>query len=39
MNILTDKAHYESHLEVYIVQKLQAQGWVVGQSKNYHSRP
>ena len=37
MTILTDKAHYESHLEAYIVQKLQAQGWVVGQSKNYHT--
>lgn len=37
MNILADKAHYESHLEAYIVQKLQAQGWVVGQSKNYHT--
>ena len=37
MNILTDKAHYESHLEADIVQKLQAQGWVVGQSKNYHT--
>ena len=37
MNILANKAHYESHLENYIVQKLQAQGWVVGQSKNYHT--
>src|SRR5690554_668583 len=35
MTILADKAHYESHLEAYIVQKLEAQGWVVGQSKNY----
>jgi type I restriction enzyme, R subunit len=37
MNIMADKAHYESHLEAYIVQKLQAQGWVIGQSKNYHT--
>ena len=37
MTIMTDKAHFECHLEAYIVQKLQAQGWVVGQSKHYHT--
>lgn len=35
MNILADKAHYETHLEEYIVSKLQEQGWLVGESKNY----
>lgn len=33
--LLSDKAHYESHLEEYIVSKLKAQGWLVGESKNY----
>ncbi|MEQ1346079.1 type I restriction endonuclease subunit R [Acinetobacter seifertii] len=38
MNILlSDKAHYESHLEEYIVSKLKTQGWLVGESKNYNT--
>ncbi|SDC25878.1 type I restriction endonuclease subunit R [Acinetobacter boissieri] len=37
MSIFSDKAHYESHLERYIVDKLEAQGWLVGQSKNYNT--
>lgn len=37
MNIMADKAHYETHLERYIVEKLYAQGWVIGQSKDYHT--
>lgn len=37
LNVIDDKAHYESNLEAYIVQKLEAQGWGVGQSKNYHT--
>ncbi|WP_180112942.1 type I restriction endonuclease subunit R [Acinetobacter sp. YH12131] len=35
--LLSDKAHYESHLEEYIVSKLKAQGWLVGESKNYNT--
>lgn len=35
--MLSDKAHYECHLERYIVEKLEAQGWLVGYSKNYHT--
>ncbi len=37
MSILSDKAHYECHLERYIVEKLEAQGWLVGLSRNYHT--
>ena len=37
MNILADKAHYESHLEAYIVQQLQEQCWVAGQRQNPHT--
>ncbi|MDE2421662.1 MAG: type I restriction endonuclease subunit R [Gammaproteobacteria bacterium] len=33
----SDQAHYESHLETYIVQQLEKQGWLVGTSKNYHT--
>lgn len=36
MSILDDKAHYEKHLESYIVEQLKLNDWVVGQSKNYH---
>ena len=37
MNILSDKAHYEHHLETYIVERLHSSGWKVGESKNYHT--
>lgn len=37
MNILSDKAHYEHHLETYIVERLHCSGWKVGESKNYHT--
>mgnify|MGYP001440902665 FL=1 len=37
MNILADKAHYESHLETYVVERLHCSGWKVGESKNYHT--
>jgi type I restriction enzyme R subunit len=37
MSILSDKAHYECHLERYIVEKLEGQGWLVGLSKHYHT--
>jgi type I restriction enzyme R subunit len=37
MNILSDKAHYERHLETYIVERLHCSGWKVGESKNYHT--
>lgn len=37
MNILSDKAHYEHHLETYIVERLHCSGWKVGESKSYHT--
>lgn len=37
MNILSDKAHYEHHLETYVVERLHCSGWKVGESKNYHT--
>lgn len=37
MNILSDKAHYEHHLETYLVERLHCSGWKVGESKNYHT--
>ncbi|MGQ5719648.1 type I restriction endonuclease subunit R [Pseudochrobactrum asaccharolyticum] len=37
MSILSDKAHYECHLERYIVEKLEGQGWQTGLSKQYHT--
>ncbi|WP_327858359.1 type I restriction endonuclease subunit R [Acinetobacter guillouiae] len=36
ISILDDKAHYEKHLESYIVEQLKNNGWVVGQSKHYN---
>ena len=36
MSMFSDQDHYEKHLESYIVNKLQANGWVVGQSNHYH---
>lgn len=35
MKLPSDKAHYETHLEGYIVSKLEAQGWLVGENKHY----
>ncbi len=34
--MLDSKAHHESQLEAYIVQKLAAQGWLVGHTKDYN---
>ncbi|MUG77357.1 type I restriction endonuclease subunit R [Commensalibacter melissae] len=36
MSMFSDQDHYEKHLESYIINKLQANGWVVGQSNHYH---
>ena len=36
MSMLSDQDHYEKNLESYIVNKLQANGWVVGKSNHYH---
>lgn len=30
-----DTAHREKHFEAYVVEKLKAQGWKVGDSKHY----
>ena len=35
MILPSDKAHYETHLEGYIVKKLESQGWQVGETKYY----
>ena len=36
MNVaLTDTAHREAHFEAYIVQRLAAQGWKVGDTSGY----
>lgn len=35
MSILSDQDHHEKHLEKYIVDKLEKNGWVVGQSNHY----
>lgn len=36
MSFLSDQDHYEKNLENYIVNKLEANGWVVGKSNHYH---
>ncbi|KAB2773592.1 type I restriction endonuclease subunit R [Brucella anthropi] len=37
MGISADKAHYELHLEKYLVEKLAANGWLVGRSNEYNT--
>ena len=35
--MLLSTAHQEKHFEAYVVQKLQEQGWFVGNTQGYHT--